>query len=115
MARKTIAKKTKSRLAKKRRKPAAAKTVKRAKDSARKKAAVAKQRRKITAAKQAGAAAGKEPAATPQPAALARTTARETLTHKIAGAFKAVVDTLAEAEQLHHRLDPDPSKDTDPE
>jgi hypothetical protein len=56
------------------------------------------------------------PAAKQPPAAPASAPpAHESLTHRIGHAFQAVVDTLADAEQLHHRLDPDPSKDVAPE
>ncbi|MFZ3354659.1 MAG: hypothetical protein WA268_27745 [Xanthobacteraceae bacterium] len=57
------------------------------------------------------------PAAQQQPAtpASAPVPAHESLSHRIGSAIKAVVDTLADAEQLHRRLDPDPSKDVDPE
>lgn len=39
----------------------------------------------------------------------------ESLAHKVAGAFRAVLDTLTDAERLHHRLEPDPTRDPDPE
>jgi hypothetical protein len=60
-------------------------------------------------------AAAPPTAAKQAPAAPASAPPHDSLTHRIGNAFKAVVDTLADAEQLHHRLDPDPSKDVAPE
>ena len=40
---------------------------------------------------------------------------RKSIVQRIEGAVSAAVDILTDAEQLHHRLDPDPSKDRDPE
>jgi hypothetical protein len=65
--------------------------------------------------KKKASAATPPPAATKQPERPAGVPPRQSFSHRIAGAFKAVVDTLADAEQLHHRLDPDPTRDLDPE
>lgn len=56
-----------------------------------------------------------EAVATKKPAGQPVVKQRESFTHKIAGAFEAAVDTLVDAEELHHRLDPDPTRDPDPE
>lgn len=35
----------------------------------------------------------------------------ESFSHKVADVFKTVVDTLVDAEQLHHKLDPEVSRE----
>jgi len=93
------------------------KAAKRAKAPSHKKASAAKSRRTLAAPKKPATAVATRPAAkqTPAAPASAQPAEHESLTHRIGSAFKAVVDTLAEAEQLHRRLDPDPSKDIAPE
>jgi hypothetical protein len=63
--------------------------------------------------------APKQPASQPstpeQSAGQPSAPAPESLSHRIAGAFKAAIDTVSEAEQLHRRLDPDPARGPDPE
>ena len=93
-------------MAKKRRKKAAARATKSAKvtakrTSAKTKAAIAKTRRKVAAPKPSRPVAAKKPErkpiAKPRPESFAK---------KVAHAFTAVVDTLTDAERLHHKLDP---------
>lgn len=90
------------------------------KTSAKKKRTAVKTRRKIAAPKRIKSVApkqaksgGKKPAADAT-ATLAEKPS-ESFSHNVAGGFKAVLDTLVDAEQLHHRLDPDPAGDPDPE
>jgi hypothetical protein len=106
-AKKVAAKKTKL----------SANPAKRTKGPSTKKVSAAKPSRKILAPKKPDPIAATPPAAQQQPAtpASAPAPAHESFSHRIGSAIKAVVDTLADAEQLHHRLDPDPSKDVDPE
>jgi hypothetical protein len=99
-------------MAKKKARKAAASGTRKTKTSAHRKRAATKPRRKAAPPKQAKSAARKN---TAKPAGRPSAKPPETLAHKIAGAFKAVVDTLADAEQLHHRLDPDASQDIAPE
>jgi hypothetical protein len=94
----------------------AAKAAKRSKTGRKTKRAASKTRRKTASPKQPKAP--KQPqAVAPQakPAAKESAAPHESLAHRIGGAFKAVVDTLADAERLHRQLDPDPSKDIAPE
>lgn len=72
---------------------------------------------KRTAAKARSLAAPKKsrPAAKTISAAKRGTKPPESFLRKVAGAIKGVVDTLTEAEELHHRLDPDASRDVEPE
>lgn len=111
-AKKSAAKKAAAKKAK-----VSAKPAKRAKAPSAKKVSAAKPSRKTVAPKKLDPIAATPPAAQQQPAtpASAPVPAHESLSHRIGSAIKAVVDTLADAEQLHHRLDPDPSKDVDPE
>jgi len=105
-------------MAKKMRRKTAAKAAKRTKAVRRTKRAASKTRRKAASPEMPRAAAPTEPqAAAPQPKSAVKAGAapRESLVHRIGGAFKAVVDTLADAERLHHQLDPDPTKDIAPE
>jgi hypothetical protein len=98
------------------RRTVAAKVAKQTKVPSRKRTSAAKLRRKAAAPPKPKAVAA-TPVANNQPASAATATppAHESLAHRIGGAFKAVVDTLTDAEQLHHRLDPDASRDPDPE
>jgi len=93
----------------------AAKAAKRAEAPDRKKAGVAKTRSATAAPKKSSATPNEKRAAPRQPVSQPSTPARESLSRKIGGAFKAIIDTLSDAEQLHRRLDPDPTRDPDPE
>ena len=77
-----------------------------AKVSARPKRSTLKTRRKLATPKTVKLAAKRKPArkrvAQKKPEAFSR---------KVADAFKAVVDTLVDAEQLHHKLDPEVSRE----
>ena len=127
-------------MAKKTRKKPAAKAAKKSKaltkrKSAKKKVAarktaVAKKRRKSVAKPAAPKTAAPKTAAPkaaapvkPAPIVLAKPAPkqsvppprRKSIVQRIEGAVTAAVDILTDAEQLHHRLDPDPSRDRDPE
>jgi hypothetical protein len=99
-------------MAKKTRKKTASKAGKKIKALTRKKAAkkkiaVTKKSRKAAAAKKSKPVAKKTAVAKTRPAATkASAPPPESLPHKIAGAFTAVVDILTDAERLHHKLDP---------
>jgi hypothetical protein len=111
-------------MAKKTRKKVAAKAKKPAKSAARRKPAVAKTRRKGTTAKNARPAAktGKpvskkaiarkarpaaaSPIVAPQAGAPPRQSFVKKVEQKIEGVVGAVIDTLTDAERLHHKLDP---------
>ena len=85
-------------MAKKARKKSAVKAKK-------KRAAVTRKKRKAATKKQAKAARRKAaPKAKPKG-----------VIGEIAGGFAAVMDTLSEAERLHHKLEPRPAQDQDPE
>jgi hypothetical protein len=105
----------------KKRKGAAAKA-KKTKTSAKKKHSALKAQRKATAPKKATPKKAKsvapkkaKPVATEKSTGQSVVKRQESFSHKVAGAFEAVVDTLVDAEQLHRRLDPDPTRDHDPE
>jgi hypothetical protein len=108
-------------MVKKARKQAAAKVAKRStkkksakKKSAGRKAAVAKKRRKVAA--KVSAPKKFQPISEAKPAAKAAVPPpRKTIVERLEGAVGAVADIFTDAEQLHHRLDPDPSRDPDPE
>ena len=100
----------------------------RQKKGAARKAAAAKKPRKTAAKRVAKAAAPKAvapkavapkkpaPITTAKPAAKkAPPPPRKSIVQRIEGAVTAAVDILTDAEQLHHRLDPDPARDVDPE
>jgi hypothetical protein len=57
--------------------------------------------------------AAAKPAATKKPAGQPIAIAKrpESFSHKVAGAFEAVVDTLVDAEELHHKLEPEISRE----
>jgi hypothetical protein len=120
-------------MAKKARKKVAAKAKKPAKGAAKRKAAVAKSRRKPTTAKKAKPAVSKTkpvskkakpvavkakpvarnakpavpaPIVAPQAAPPPRQSFVKKVEQKIEGAVAAVIDTLTDAERLHHKLDP---------
>ena len=95
-------------MAKKARKAAASKTRKAKAPASKKRSTVKTRSKKQTSPKKpkkVKSAAKKKPARKP----VARKP--ESLSHKIADAFKAVVDTLVDAEQLHHKLEPEISPD----
>jgi predicted lipid-binding transport protein (Tim44 family) len=110
----------------KKRKTAAAKARK-TKTSAKKNRSAVKARRKVATPKKAApkkatpkktksvAPKNAKPAAKKKPTGQPAAKQPENFLHKVAGAFEGVVDTLVDAEQLHHRLDPDPTRDLDPE
>jgi hypothetical protein len=103
-------------MAKRMRRKAAAKAPKRTKAARKTKRAASKTRRKTATPKKLKAAAPTKPQAPApqaQPATKPSGAPRESLAHRIGGAFKAVVDTLSDAERLHHQLDPDPTKGLD--
>ena len=106
-----------SAMAKKTRKKAAAKATKKSKASTRKKgaktkAAVPKKRRKVAAQKKSKPIAKKTLIAKKTPARKKiRKPPPESFSEKVAEAFTAVVDTLTDAERLHHELDPDVSRE----
>ena len=100
-------------MAKKARKAVASKARK-TKTAASKKRPTVKVRRKAAAPSKTKSAATKKPANTAkkpaaQPIAIAKPP--ESFSHKIAGAFGAVVDTLVDADRLHHTLEPDISRE----
>jgi hypothetical protein len=117
VAKKAGAKKSAAKKAAAKKTKVSAKPTKRPKAPSPKKVSAAKPSRKILAPKKSDPIAAIPPAAQQQSAtpASAPVPAHESLSHRIGSAIKAVVDTLADAEQLHRRLDPDPSKDVDPE
>src|SRR5579871_6782871 len=107
-----------SAMAKKARKKVAAKANKPAKRATKRRGAVAKSRRKAATAKKAKPVAKKAkpivkqakpvaekpivaPQAAPQPQSFVKR-----VEQKIEGAVAAVIDTLTDAERLHHKLDP---------
>jgi hypothetical protein len=93
-------------MAKKTRKAVASKA-KKTKTPASKKRPVVKARSKVAAPTKAKSAPPKKPAG--QPIAVAKRP--ESFSHKVAGAFEAVVDTLVDAERLHHKLEPEISRE----
>jgi ribonuclease R len=117
-------------MAKKARKAVASKarkTKRKTKTSASKKRPTVKARRKVSTPTKAKPAtvkpaatkpAATKPAAT-KPAATKKPTGQpiaiakrpESFSHKVAGAFEAVVDTLVDAEELHHKLEPEISRE----
>lgn len=107
----------KTRAAKKRVGRIAAKPAKRAKAPNGNRTTAAKPPRKVVAPKMPKATAAVTPPTTSTlaPAPASAPSPHESFSHRIGSAFKAVVDTLTEAEQLHHRLEPNPSRDPDPE
>jgi hypothetical protein len=104
-------------MAKKTRKKAAAKAAKTAKTSSKKKVA---QKKAVAKKFTTKAATAKSPKATvpkkpPAPSNLASKPAQPSLLrkveNKVAGAFRAITDTLVDAEQLHEKLDPGISRE----
>jgi hypothetical protein len=95
-----------SAMAKKVRKKAASKATKKSRALPKKKGAVTKKKRKAAAKKKSKPIAKKK---------LTRKKIRkpppESLRDEVAGAFTAVVDTLTDAERLHHKLDPGVSRE----
>jgi len=95
-------------MAKKTRKRVASKAARKSKAATKKakKAAPTKKRRKAAAQKKSKPAVSKKPAAkkvrTPRP---------ESLPERVADVFTAIVDTLTDAERLHHKLDPGVSRE----
>ncbi len=83
-------------MAKKARKKSASKT--------KKKPAIAKKKRKAAAKKTSKAAARKKAAKPAKPQ-------RKGIIAGIAGAAKAVIDTLTNAERLHHKMEPHVSRE----
>ena len=107
-----------SAMAKKTRKSTAAKATKKSKASTRKKGAktkgaVSKKRRKVAAQRKKSKPLAKKNIKNKK--TLARKKIRkpppESFSEKVAEAFTAVVDTLTDAERLHHKLDPDVSRE----
>ena len=97
-------------MAKKTRKKAAAKARKKAKTSPKKKVAVKKKAGKAAAPKKSKPVAKKKPAnktirTPPSPPPAPESFLRK-IEHKIEREFAAVADTLTDAEELHHKLDP---------
>ena len=115
-----MAKKARTRVATKARKPAKSAV----KKAAGKKRAVTKPRRRSTPAKAAKPPAKKPAASKPvagKPAAAQPVAGQQTakprrsfvrrIEEKVEGAFQAVFDTLTDAERLHHKLEPDVTPD----
>jgi hypothetical protein len=102
-------------MARKMRRKTTAKAPKRAKAARKTTRAASGARRKTAAPRKPKAAAPEKKPQAAAPAAKEGTAPRESLAHRIGDAFKAVVDTLSDAERLHRQLDPDPAKDIDPE
>jgi hypothetical protein len=112
-------------MAKKARKAVASKarkTKSKTKTSASKKRSAVKARGKVSPPTKAKTVAAKtaatkpaaaKPAATKKPAGQPIAIAKrpESFSHKVAGAFEAVVDTLVDAEELHHKLEPEISRE----
>ena len=71
-----------------------------------KRAAVTKKKRKTAKNKQPRPPARRKAARKAKPKGMIA---------EIAGGFGAVMDTLTEAERLHHKLEPRPAQDQDPE
>ena len=105
-------------MAKKARKKVTAKAKKPARRAAKRRAVVAKPRRKAATAKKAKPVANKakpvakqtkpiaaKPIVAPQPAPPPKSFVKR-VEQKIEGAVAAVIDTLTDAERLHHKLDP---------
>ncbi len=90
-------------------KRAASKATKKAKALTKKKDAVTKKRRKVAAPKKS------KPIAKEKKKKLAGKKIRkpppESFADKVADAFTAIVDTLTDAERLHHKLDPGVSRE----
>jgi hypothetical protein len=89
-------------MAKKTRKRTASKATKKAKTSS-EKGAMAKTRRKVVVPKKFKSRKARVRKPIPP--------APESFSQKVAGAFHAIVDTLSDAEQLHHKLDPGVSRE----
>ena len=106
---KAAAKATKRAKTATRRKAAKKKTAKR--KSAKTKRTAAKKPRKLAARKTTKPAAKKTVAAKTKPAAGTINAPPESLPHKVAGVFSAVVDIFTDAERLHHKLEPDISNE----
>jgi len=104
-----MAKKTRKRVASKAAKKSKALT---GKKGAKKKAAVTKKRRKIAARKKSKPVAKKKLIAKKTPGRKKiRKAPPESFLHKVDDVFTAVVDTLTDAERLHHKLDPGVSRE----
>ena len=95
-----------SAMVKKTHRKAAAKATKKSKTSTKKKGTISKKRRKIAARKKSKPVAKKTPARKK-----IRKAPPENLLHKVEDVFTAVVDTLTDAERLHHKLDPGVSRE----
>ena len=91
-------------MARKTRKRTASKATKKAKTSS-KKGTMAKTRRIAAAPKKSKSVVRKVRARKPIPKAT------ESLSQRVAAAFRTIVDTLSDAEQLHSKLDPGVSRE----
>jgi hypothetical protein len=97
-----MAKKRKRTVAKAARKPKSPRRT----AGAKRKAIVAAKRRKVAARKQTKPVAKKKPAGK-----AAQKSLLKNVEEKVANAVNAVLDTLVDAEQLHHKLEPEVSRE----
>jgi hypothetical protein len=86
------------------------------KKAAKKKTAVTKKRRKVAAQKKSKPMAKSQPIAEKQPAGNEipkppPESFTHKVEHKVEDLFSAIGDTLTDAERLHHKLDPDVSRE----